>query len=278
MTELEITTYFCIIDDVLKDIGLKDDPQEKVSNSEVLTMGVIAHIAFAGNYKRTLEMLKEGFTHLFPHVPSQSRFSRRIHKLKPYIQLVIQHLGKTAYKPKRLIVDSKPIKICENIRIPRAKVLKGEEYRGYIPSKREYFFGYKLHAVIDDVGLFREIHLIGGRLHDLEGLALMSFYGFRGYEVIGDRAYVDYAFEDELRLEGVRLNPIRKENESRYEGVWLEYFKKSFRRLIETVFSVLYRFLGLRPYAPTEEGVILKVFMAVLAFNLYRGFRLGLWS
>ena len=93
-----------------------------------------------------------------------------------------------------------------------------------------------------------------------------------------DRAYTHYGFEDELREEGVELNPVRKVNESRYEGQWLEYFKRGFRRLIETAFSVVYRFLGLRPYAPTEEGIVLKVFMAVIAFNLYRGVRLGLWQ
>ena len=278
MTEPEIITYFCIIDDVLKSMGIKDDPQEKVSNSEVLTMGVIAHISFAGNYKQTLEMLKEGFKHLFPYVPSLSRFSRRMHKLKPYLQLTIQRLGLMTKKPKRFIIDSKPIKVCENIRISRAKVLKGEQYRGYIPSKREYFYGYKLHALIDEMGLFREVYLLEGRLHDLEGMCAMSFYGAEGSEVIGDRAYTNYGFEDELKEEGIKLNPVRRANESRYEGQWLEYFKKSFRRLIETAFSVVYRFLGLRPYAPTKEGIVLKVFMAVLAFNLYRGFRLGLWQ
>ena len=64
--------------------------------------------------------------------------------------------------------------------------------------------------------------------------------------------------------------------ESRYEGTWLEYFKRGFKRLIETAFSMVYRFLGIRPYAPTKKGIVLKVFMSVLAFNLYRDFRLGL--
>jgi len=276
MTELEITTYFCIIDDILKEIGLKDDLQEKVSDSEVLTMAVIAHVAFAGNYTQALETLREGFRHLFPYVPSLSRFSRRLHKLKPYLQIIIGRIGLLDGSSKRYFIDSKPIKVCENIRIPRAKVLKGEEYRGYISSKREYFFGFKLHALIDDRGLFREVHLLEGRLHDLEGLSVMSFWGVSGNEVIGDRAYVDYSFEDELVKEGIGLNPVRRAGESRYEGEWIEYSKRYARRLIESVFSVIYRFLGLRPYAPTKEGIVLKVFLSVLAFNLYRSFRLGL--
>ncbi|MDQ7082153.1 MAG: transposase [Aquificota bacterium] len=147
-----------------------------------------------------------------------------------------------------------------------------------MPSKREYFFGFKLHALVGDRGLFREVHLLEGRLHDLEGLAVMSFWGVSGNEVIGDRAYVNYSIEDELEKEGICLNPVRRVGESRYEGEWVEYSKRYVRRLIESVFSVVYRFLGLRPYAPTKEGIVLKVFLSVLAFNLYRGFTLRLWS
>ncbi len=62
-------------------------------------------------------------------------------------------------------------KVCENLRIPRAKVLKGEEFRGFIPSKREYFYGFRLHTVVDENGFFREFQVLEGRLHELEELA-----------------------------------------------------------------------------------------------------------
>ncbi len=104
-------------------------------------------------------------------------------------------------------------------------------------------------------------------------MAVMSFYSMHGYEVI-----YDYEYEDDLREEGIEINLVRRRNEKRYEGEWLEGFKKDFRRLIETVLSMVYRFMGLRPYAPTREGIILKIFMAVLSFNLYRIYKLELWS
>ena len=42
---------------------------------------------------------------------------------------------------------------------------------------------------------------------------------------------------NDLREEGIEINPVRRGNERRYEGEWLEGFKKVFRRLIETIFT-----------------------------------------
>ena len=277
MTEIETITYFCIIDDIVKKLNLRQSPIEKASNSEILTIAVLAHTSFSGNYEKALETIREGFKHLFPSVPSLSRFSRRINNLLPYLQLVIQDLIELLPPSKLFAIDSKPIKVCENIRISRRKVLKGESFRGYIPSKREYFYGFRLHAIVDEKGFFREVQILEGSAHDLEGLAIMSLNWAKGCEIIGDRAYTNYSYEDELKTEDIKLNPIRKIKESRYEGEWVEYFKKRFRRIIETAFSVINRILGIRPYAPTKEGIILKIFMSVLSYNLNKGFKMGLW-
>ncbi len=275
MTELEAITYFCIIDDILNDLNL--NRSGVISNSEIITIAVIAHTSFSGNYKKTLETLKEGFKHLFPFIPSLSRFSRRLHELYTYLQLIIQRLSDFLPISKLFAIDSKPVKVCENIRIPTAKVVKGEKYRGYIASKKEYFYGFRIHGVVDERGYFREVHILEGREHDLEGLAIMSLNYARGKEIIGDRGYTKYEYEDELKKEGIKINPIRKERERRYEGIWEEEFKKRFRRIIESAYSVINRMLGVRPYAPKEKGILLKIFMAVLSYNLFRGFKMGLW-
>ena len=45
------------------------------------------------------------------------------------------------------LIDSFPVAICKNIRICRAILVKGEEFRGYNASKREYFYGFKVHVI-----------------------------------------------------------------------------------------------------------------------------------
>ncbi|MFN3264047.1 MAG: transposase, partial [Aquificaceae bacterium] len=144
---------------------------------------------------------------------------------------------------------------------------------GYTPSKREYFYGFKLNTLMGSDGLIREVCLLEGSRHDIEGLSEMSFYGVGDREVIGDKAYRNYQMEDVLWEEGIRLSPLRTKKERRYEGEWVEYVKRVYRRFAESVFSVLRRFLGLRPYSVSLSGLFVKIYMAVISYNLHR-----LWS
>ena len=44
--EYEVITIYCIVDDILKALNVKDDPQAKMSSSEVLTTAIIACLFF----------------------------------------------------------------------------------------------------------------------------------------------------------------------------------------------------------------------------------------
>jgi hypothetical protein len=41
------------------------------------------------------------------------------------------------------VIDSFPVAMCDNYRIPRAKLYQQEVYRGYIASRKRYFYGVK---------------------------------------------------------------------------------------------------------------------------------------
>ncbi len=48
--EKEVITTYCIINDTLKIVGIKDEPQAKMSSSEILTTATIACMYFGGNF------------------------------------------------------------------------------------------------------------------------------------------------------------------------------------------------------------------------------------
>ncbi len=49
-----------------------------------------------------------------------------------------------------------------------------------------------------------------------------------------------------------------------------------YRRLAESVFSVLKRFIGMRPYSVSLRGILVKIYTAVVSHNLYRMWKMNL--
>jgi hypothetical protein len=96
---------FCIIDDALQAMGHKDDPQTKVPSSVILTLAILAAMELGGKHNKALALAKD--LNLFTHVPSPSRFNRRLHALYPLF-LPLLHLLSQVWKgcgPPRLDAD-----------------------------------------------------------------------------------------------------------------------------------------------------------------------------
>jgi hypothetical protein len=51
--DIDIVGIFCIVDDILKNLGLKDDVRAEASNSEILTIAILSFLFFGGNLKNS---------------------------------------------------------------------------------------------------------------------------------------------------------------------------------------------------------------------------------
>ncbi len=73
----------------------------------------------------------------------KSRFSRRLSKLGSTLSKImdiIMEYNKNRSKNKEFMIDSFPVAVCDNFRIPRCKIyLDHDLYRGYVSSKRKFF-------------------------------------------------------------------------------------------------------------------------------------------
>jgi len=283
--DINIIGIFCIVDDVLKNLGLKDDVRVQASNSEILTIAILAFLFFGGNFKKALSFVLQ--QNLFTKI-SYSRFLRRLKDLvnnqgsilfsaflRIFDELLRQKTGKEDdnNKNKTFIIDSKIIKACENIRIPRCKKFQGEEFRGYIASKREYAYGVKLHVLCDEEGIIREYAISPASDHDIKGLYFLPLNLPEGSQIIGDKAYNSRFYEELLKQEGIELRPIRRRNMAK-EGLLEDLSKRVKRKVVETVLSVLEKVMGIRIHAVTVCGFIMKIVLAIISYNLYRFFKI----
>jgi hypothetical protein len=152
MDETMIATY-CLCDDLLKALPHRTDPQCQMSDAEVMTTALTAAIFFRGTLESARVMLKQHGS--IPQMLSKSHFSRRLHRLKETFLLLFPLLGAVWKKLNAEaidIIDSLPIAACDNIRIPRAKLDAEEHFRGYLPSKKRYGYGLKVHGLVTQDG------------------------------------------------------------------------------------------------------------------------------
>jgi hypothetical protein len=265
----KILAIYCLCTDVLKAIGHADHPQDKMSDAEVITTGLVAMMFLRGNFEAARTLLS--MPPYIPHMLSRSRLNRRLHRLKHLFVTLFDLLGYT-WKPLNTesvyIIDSFPITACDNYRIPRAKLYQHQEYRGYIASKKRYFYGLKLHLMVTKDGQPVECFLTPGSFSDVRALKIFQFDVPNGSHIYADKAYNDYEIEDVLvEAAEIHLSPIRKKNSTRAVPPYITYVQHYHRKMIETVGSLIERMLPKTIHAVTAEGFELKVFLFVLAHS-----------
>lgn len=268
----EIIALYCLVDDVLKAIGHRDDSRRFLSDAEVITTALVAARFFGGNQAQSQDYLQE--QGLVPHRLSPSRFNRRIHAVAELMYHLQQQLGQlwmSVSGEMEYLLDSFPIPVCDNIRISQSHLLQGEEYRGYIASKKRYFYGLRIHLVSTQDGIPVEWVFLPGAANDVRGLQTLPLNLPPGSQVYADKAFTDYLVEDNL-AEGdkITLRAVRKQNSNRPDLPWLAYIKQTIRHYIETVFSQITTRFPKSIHAVTFEGFMLKVSSFIWAYTLER--------
>jgi Transposase DDE domain len=241
----KILAVYCVCADVLNAIGHAEDPQQQMSDAEVITTGLVAMLFFRGNFEAARALVST--PRYMPHMLSRSRLNRRRHRLTELFLMRFDLLG---YTWKQLntesvyVIDSFPVVVCDHDRIPRAKLYQHEEYRGYIASKKRYFYGLKVHLLVTKDGQPVECFLTPGAYSDGRMLKPFRFDVPEGRHVYADKAYNDYAMEDVLlEASHIQLYLIRKKNSKRTLPPYIAYVQHYYRNRIETVGSLIERML-----------------------------------
>lgn len=266
--DTQMILVYCLCDELLKALNHREDPQCQLGDAEVMTIAVVAALHYGGHYAQACRFLG---SHGYLRPLSRSRFSRRLHRIQRYFGTLIALLaqaGKALNAEQTYVVDTFPVPVCDNIRIRRCKLYQGEAYRGFIASKKRYFYGLKVHLLIAATGAPIEFFLTPGSCSDTRGLLHFDFDLPPGAKVIGDKAYNLYGFEDLLAEVGIELKPIRKKNSQRAFEPWMRYWQACVRKRIETAVSLIEQVLPKSIHATTAAGFELKVVLFILACSI----------
>ena len=273
MDDAIITTYY-LCDEFLKAIGHHDDPQVRLSTAEVMSVALVAATFFGGNVEASRSFLDEyGY---IQKAISKSRFNRRLHAIDSSLWQelfdVLAEVFKQNNPDQSYVVDSLPVAVCDNIRIGRSKLYPlqehGEAFRGYIASKRRYFYGLRVHLVSTASGEPVEFTLAAASEADISLFKELKLELPEGAIICADKGYTDYHYEDLLEDVGLHLKAQRRKRSKREMPAWVEFLSKPIRQYIETVFSKLSAMLAGKIHAVTPRGFELKIVCFLLAFSI----------
>jgi len=265
---------YVFLDDIMKEICHKEPANRNTSDSEIITTALIAAKYFHGHIDNAINFVKG--SSLMPRMLSKSRFNRRIHAIYDLIINLFFNLSEVIKRINlscEYIIDSFPVPVCENIRIARSRIVKGEQFRGFKASLRKYFYGFTVQVIATVDGIPVEFAIIPGSFHDIDGMKNMFFNLPQGSTLYGDSAYTDYNYEEDcLEAENIKMMIARKSNSKKKHEPWQDFLISFSRKRIEIMFSQISVMFPKRIHAITANGFMLKLILFIFVFTLNEKF------
>jgi hypothetical protein len=280
-TELDslATALYVETDDLLKDspqfapwrpvVGIAP----KLTDAELVTLAMMQAILGFTSEARWLRHARAHLRHLFPYLPQQPGYNKRLRKTAGLIQRITRMLAvdTTLWADDVWVVDSTPVECGRSRETTKRSDLAGWATYGYCASHSRYFWGLRLHLVCTLAGLPVAFALTGAKADERETLLDMlaieqQLTGERpGQTLIGDKNYFGREFEQQLAELDVRLLRPRRKGEAERGGSQLF---KPLRQIIESVNETFKGQLDLeRHHGRTPGGVAVRVLQRILALT-----------
>lgn len=237
----------------------------KLSESEVMAIVIYFHIMRYRDFKHYyLFHVCRNMTDDFPRLVSYNRFVELTKSvlLPLVVYLKTQCLGKCTGIS---FVDSTPIRACHIKREHSHKVLKGLATKGQCSIG--WFFGLKLHFVINDKGEILDFVLTPGNVDDRKPLTgtniLSKIYG----KLFGDKGYISQSLFEQLFIDGIHLVTKLRKNMKNSLMLISDKIMLRKRALIESVFDELKNVCQIEHTRHrSQEGFIINLISGLIAY------------
>jgi hypothetical protein len=181
-----------------------------MSDSEIITIMILFHQSHCRDLKFFyLNHIKNNFRSYFPQTVSYNRFVELQQKALVPMVIFLQMccLGKCTGIS---FIDSTPIRVCHIKREHSHKVFRGMATKG--KSTVGWFFGFKLHLVINDRGEIIQFQLSQANVDDKEPLKNKRFHEKIFGKLFADRGYISQNLFDMLFVDNIHLITKLKKN------------------------------------------------------------------
>jgi hypothetical protein len=246
--------------------------EPKISDAELVTLSVMSALLGHTSEARWLRYAHAHLQALFPYLPQQPGYNKRLRNLTATIGWLITRLGRdtSLWSDDVWLADSTPVQCGRSRETTRRSELAGFAEYGYCASHSRYFWGLRLHLLCTPGGLPVGFALTGAKADERHTLLDIvtsdpELATRRAQTLIADKNYYGREFEATLPRLGITLlRPARKGETERASS----RFFKPMRQIIESINDTLKGQLDLEAHGGrTIAGVLVRIWQRLLALT-----------
>ena len=244
-----------------------------ITDAELITVAVLQSLLGHHNESRWLRRARKDIGHLFPYLPKQPGYNKRLRALITQLAHCITVLAADTdlWQHPIRIADSTPVQCGTSRETVKRSALAGWAGYGYCASHSRRFWGLRLHLVTTVHGLPVAFALTTPKIDEREVLTdLVSLQPFMfrhpdGLILVVDKGYRDRRTETWLNETGITvIRPAYRSDPPRPGRTLL----RAVRQNIESVNDTLKDQLDLERHGGrTPAGVAVRVLQRILALT-----------
>jgi len=241
----------------------------KLSDAELVCLAVAQVLLGARSERHWLRFARHRLGHLFPYVPGQAGYNKRLRAAAHDISLALRHLamGSPSWCDSFRLLDATPLPCGASRETTKRSALWSHAGYGYDRSHSRWYWGFKLYLLTAPDGMPISWCLATPKLGEREvARALLEDAAHQralaaGTIILADKGFAGRAFEQHIGALGAGLiRPDRKDEPRRFGPLG------GMRQWIESVINTLKEQLGLELHrGRTLGGVFVRVSQRLLA-------------
>jgi hypothetical protein len=263
-----LTALYVFVDDLLPERrGAGRRPT--ISDAELVALAVAQIFLGCHSERRFLRLARARLGHLFPYIPKQSGYNKRLRALAPRICLVINQLARCSpsFCERLRLLDSTPVPCGQSRETVKRSPLAGWAAYGYCAAHSRYFWWLRLYLLCAPDGMPISFCLAPANEPERDVAAALLDQARRdglltgGEVIVTDKGLAGREFEQIVAsLDATLIRPDRKHEQPRFGTLG------GIRQWIESTIDTAKDQLSLEHHgAHIPEGVWARICQRVLA-------------
>ena len=264
-----LTALYVLADDLLPRRP-RARRRPKITDAELVCLAVAQILLDCPSERRFLRFAIVRLGHLFPYLPKQPGYNKRMRALAPQIVRLLNAIAfsSPSWCDNVRLLDSTPVPCAASRETVRRSQFAGHASYGYCASHSRYFWGFRLYLLCAPDGMPIAFELAPANAPEREVAAeMLRRVELDGYTVIADKGFAGEDFEALMsELGALFLRPDRKDEPRRFGGLG------AMRQWVESIVDTFKGQLSLERHgAHTMPGLLTRVAQRLLALAA------GLW-